>query len=132
VALVGQLAAEVKTLRMEVHKLQLAWQQAQVAQLERELQQAQAGKQRLEQQEREFNRELTELTELLGRPDLEAEERAELEAMKAKLAQSGPPRFLAQQQQVAEQEAELAEQLGKAQQRLQQLREKARQLRSEG
>src|SRR5438105_1384209 len=80
--LVQQLSQEVKTLKLEVLKLQVELQQSKVTQWEHELEKTQAEKRQAEVQEREITHELAELEEHLSLASLTPEERAELSAAK--------------------------------------------------
>jgi len=110
-ALVRQLAAEVRSLKIDMLKLRLESQQAKLAQLEREIEQEQKGKQRLDTQEHEFNQELAGIDERLRETDLEASERAQLELSRARMTQGGPQKFHTQRQQILEQQAEVNQRL---------------------
>jgi len=123
---VKQLAAEVKTLKAEVFKLQLELQQSKVEQLERELQEARAARRRMEERDNESQREMAALDERLSQPIFENEERIELETAKAKLMERGQPRPRVTQQQVPHQETEISRRLAREQETWQEMVEKAK------
>jgi chromosome segregation ATPase len=127
-ALLNQLAHEVKTLKLEVCKLQLELQREKIAQLEGELQQAQIDKERMGEREGELKQEIAAVEQHLGQATLPAEERTELEAAKAALLAHGPAKLQAEQQRIAEQEAEVLKRLEQEQQRWQELVEKGKEL----
>lgn len=125
---VKQLAAEVKTLKSEVFKLKLELQQSKVERLERELKEARTARQRMEERDNEFQREMAAMDERLSQPIYENEERIELETAKAKLMERGQPRPRATQQQVSQQENELSQRLAREQETWQEMVEKAKKL----
>ncbi len=127
-ALLRQLAAEVKTLKAEVFKLQLELQQARVARWERELQQTLADKQKLEGKSAEIAAELATLDQHLSLPSLTPEERAEMEKSREQLAAASADRAGGEQQRAAQDEIAVRQRLAREQQRWQELAEKAKKL----
>src|SRR5262245_22633660 len=123
---VKQLAAEVKTLKAEVFTLKLDLQQSKVERLERELHEARAARQRTDERDNEFQREMAALDERLSQPIYENEERIELETAKAKLMEKGRPGPRSTQQQVRRQENELSQRLARELETWQEMVEKAR------
>ncbi|HEX4948521.1 MAG TPA: hypothetical protein VFZ34_17740 [Blastocatellia bacterium] len=89
-ARVQQLETEVRTLRVAMTRLQLTLQSAQIAQLESELQQIRAAKQKAEQLEAGRIVQLQQVTEMLSSAALDAETRAEAEALRTALASRTP------------------------------------------
>ena len=116
-----QLAAEVRALKAEVQRLQLELQHEKLARLQRELQQAQTEGGRLAALRSELDFELAEVDKQLNQPALTAEERQQLETVKAELAASRLAQLHTEQQALAQREAELNRRLEQEQQRLQEL-----------
>jgi len=127
-ALLRQLAAEVKTLKAEVFRLQLELQQARVARWERELERALADKQKLESKGAEIADELATLDQHLSLPSLTPEEREEMEKSKEQLASAGADRARAEQQSAAQDEIAIRRRLAQERERWLEMAEKARKL----
>lgn len=87
---VQRLEAEVRTLRTTVIRLQLTMQKAQVAQMESELQKIQAEKQKADQHEAGRLTQLQQVTEALSGAVLDADTRAEAEALRTSLSNPAP------------------------------------------
>jgi hypothetical protein len=116
-----QLSAEVQTLRLELHRLQLEQQQEKLARLEREQRQARESKQRLAERESELNQDLAECERQLGQTALSAEERQQLEAARAEIVGDKLGSLREEQERIAQRETELNQQIEQGQQRLQEL-----------
>jgi chromosome segregation ATPase len=124
--LVGQLSAEVKTLKRELTLLQIESQQGKVTRLERELKQARRERQQMEQAEKEFNDEIARLDARLSQ-SVSPDELADLNAERAAVTIQSPDKIAAKRQQFEEREAELSERLQHEQERLQELLKSIRQ-----
>jgi hypothetical protein len=91
-----------------------------IARLETELRQLREDRQKIDEEEQGHAAELREFDELLRQPNLDASERAALEASKANLISSGPSQLRARREPVLERERVVSQRL----QGEQQLRQK--------
>jgi hypothetical protein len=115
-----QLIVELASLRAELREQRIEHRDTVIARLETELRQLREDRQKIDEEEQGHAAELREFDELLRQPNLDASERAALEASKANLISSGPSQLRARREPVLERERVVSQRL----QGEQQLRQK--------
>jgi hypothetical protein len=122
------LWAEVRSLRAELLEDRRAMQQAKVADLQRQLESIEGQQRHFDQERSAKERQLAEVETELTQPNLDNNERAELESQKVQLLSvpPGPPPVV--QNVLSQREARVRDLLAEQEQRAQALDQLARQL----
>ncbi len=127
-ALVKELIVEFRNLRVEMIEHLMDAQNSTISMFQRDLDQVRQEHKRLQRQEIQQREQVTQLDEQLSNPELEAESRPQLAALRDELVSASAANVRAELLKVQERERELNECLQREVHRRQKLREKFQQL----
>jgi predicted nuclease with TOPRIM domain len=124
-----ELTAEVRNLRLELLEQRLERQDQTITLLQNQVDNIRADQRRLEEQERSTARELAELNHRLSQPDINQEERTQLEHLRTMAMTTGAEHLAAKRASASQEEIKVRELLAREQRRRQTLLDTAQQLR---